>query len=289
MAVKDLSIIGESLNDSIPSTNQLFESGDLTGLVDLARRQDQKGADYIDVNVGPRSPELMAELVRRVQDSTHKPLAIDTPDFNTAKAGMEAYDLERAEGAPPILNSISRLRLNMFDLYQSQVFKPILMISERLENGTPQPNRTAEECYRTAKEMLKTIEEKGLRLPVEQCIVDPGIAPLASDSEGHLKRVLQSMKMIHDDPDFPGIHMSVGLSNFTIMLPSRRADGSLVKSPLESAFITLAMPLGLDMIIGSVARKYELLPEDHPAMECLNDIIELDGFDAITRVIQFYS
>ncbi len=51
----------------------------------------------------------------------------------------------------------------------------------------------------------------------------------------------------------------------------------------------MAMPLGLDMIIGSVARKYEILLPDHPAVECLKDVIKLGGFDAITRVIQFYS
>ena len=51
----------------------------------------------------------------------------------------------------------------------------------------------------------------------------------------------------------------MGLSNFTVMLPPKRADGSPVKGPLESAFLTKAMPLGLDMVIGSVKRNYELL------------------------------
>ena len=83
--------------------------------------------------------------------------------------------------------------------------------------------------------------------------------------------------------------MSVGLSNFTVMLPPKRADGSPVKGPLESAFLTKAMPLGLDMVIGSVKRNYELLPADHPAMQCLEDCIRAGGFDAIMRVREFYS
>jgi len=73
------------------------------------------------------------------------------------------------------------------------------------------------------------------------------------------------------------------------MLPSKRADGSPVKGPLESAFLTMAMPYGLNMIIGSVKRKYAILPEDHPAMQCLKDVLELEGFDIITRVMSFYS
>ena len=31
-----------------------------------------------------------------------------------------------------------------------------------------------------------------------------------------------------------------------VMLPPKRADGSPTKGPLESAFLTLALPLGLD-------------------------------------------
>ena len=89
--------------------------------------------------------------------------------------------------------------------------------------------------------------------------------------------------------DFAGVHVSVGLSNLTVMLPPKRADGSPLKGPLESAFLTKAMPLGLDMIVGSVKRKYQLLPADHPAMICLDDVLEAEGFDAIMRIREFYS
>ena len=72
MPIEGLRIIGESINDSVPSTHELLEAGDMAGLVELARLQDERGAAYIDVNVGSRSPELMAELVRRIQDVTAK-------------------------------------------------------------------------------------------------------------------------------------------------------------------------------------------------------------------------
>jgi hypothetical protein len=97
------------------------------------------------------------------------------------------------------------------------------------------------------------------------------------------------MEMLHKDPDFAGIHMSVGLSNFTVMLPVKRPDGSPVKGPLESAFLAKAMPLGLDMVIGSVKRNYEILPPDHPAVQCLEDCIRQPGFEAIMRVREFYT
>jgi hypothetical protein len=49
------------------------------------------------------------------------------------------------------------------------------------------------------------------------------------------------------------------------------------------------MPLGLDMVIGSVKRKYEVLAADHPAMACLNDCLKLEGFDVLMRVREFYA
>jgi hypothetical protein len=49
------------------------------------------------------------------------------------------------------------------------------------------------------------------------------------------------------------------------------------------------MPLGLDMVIGSVKRKYEKLAADHPAMVCLNECLKLQGFDVLMRVREFYA
>jgi 5-methyltetrahydrofolate--homocysteine methyltransferase len=73
------------------------------------------------------------------------------------------------------------------------------------------------------------------------------------------------------------------------MLPLKRADGSPVKGPLESAFLTMAMPYGLNTIIGSMKRKYAILPEDNPALQCLKDVLEMEGYDVIMRVMSFYS
>ena len=289
MAIEGLKIIGESINDSVPSTHKLFESGDVAGLLELARLQDEKGAAYIDVNVGKRSPELMANLVKRIQEATRKPLSIDTPDPEIAKAGLEAYDPDRAGGEKPILNSISALRLGMFDLCGVRPFKPILLISEHVVDGKSGPCQTAEQTLQAAKFLRDQARAPGREMANDDLIFDPGIAPIGTDCEGNLKRLVTAMELIHEAPDFQGVHMSVGLSNFTVMLPPKRADGSPVKGPLQSAFLTKTMPLGLDMVVGSVKRKYQLLPPDHPAMVCLEDALQSDGFDVIMRVKEFYS
>jgi 5-methyltetrahydrofolate--homocysteine methyltransferase len=287
VAIEGLSVIGESINDSVPSTKELFDSGDIDGILELARFQDARGAAYIDVNVGLRSPEFMAEMVGKIQEVTSKPLSIDTPDPDIARAGLEAYDAGKAGGCVPILNSVSALRVQVLDLLKIGPFRPILLISENVVDGNSQACHTADETYQAAKDLVAAARKYGLTN--DDCILDPGIAPVGSDADGNLSRLLDAMQLIHEDTDLAGVHASVGLSNFTVMLPAKRADGSPVKSTLESAFLTRAMPLGLDMVVGSVKRKYRLLAPDHPAMQCIDDVIRLGGFEAIMRVRDFYS
>jgi len=288
MPIPNLTIIGESINDSVPSTHKLFEANDLAGLKELAISQDTGGAGYIDVNVGPRPAAFLAEMVREVQGVTAKPISIDTPDPVMAEAGLKAYDRARAGGRIPVLNSIAQTRRAMFELTKIMPFMPILLASERVDaKGIGQPCHTAQEVYQTAKELVAEAGKHGI--PVNHCIIDPAISPIGADSDGRFHCLMGAINLIHNDPALKGVHMSVGLSNFSVMLPPKRADGSPTKGPLESAFLTMSVPLGMDHVIGSVKRKYELLPSDHPAMQCLTDCLKLEGFDVIMRVQEYYS
>ncbi|MDR3109430.1 MAG: dihydropteroate synthase [Planctomycetaceae bacterium] len=283
MPLQNLNIIGESINDSVPSTRSLFESGDLDSLRTLAQEQERLGAVVIDVNIGTKTPEFMKDIATLVQDAVSIPLSIDSPDITIAEAGLAACDQKRGL---PILNSISPLRTEMFELYKRYPFRPVVLVSEGIIDGQARACRTADETYNVAKLMLN--EAKRVGIPNDDMLFDLGIAPIGSDGDGNIARLLKGMEMIHNDKEFRGVHFSVGLSNFTVMLPAKRKDGSAVKSDLESAFLTLAMPLGLDYVIGSVKRNYRILEADHQALQCLNDCIKLGGFESITRVIQYY-
>jgi cobalamin-dependent methionine synthase I len=258
--------------------------------VELAKLQAEKGADYIDVNVGPRTPGFMAEVVKKIQEHISLPLSIDTPDPAIAEAGLSAYAPDRAGNRKPILNSISEARLQMFDLYEVQPFIPILLVTEGMDSADEMiMNKTAEQIHATAKNILKIARLRIENLKNNQVIFDPGIMPIGSDSKGDFKRLINAISLIHNDKDLCDISMSVGLSNFTAMLPSKKPDGSPVRGPLESAFLTMAMPMGINTIIGSVHRKYSILKEDDPAMQCLKDVLSLEGVDVIMRVMMFYS
>ena len=288
MPIPSLTIIGETINDSVPSTKQLFDAGNIDGLLELARFQDEKGAAYINVNVGDRPPEFMAEMVRKIQAVTAKPLSIDTPDPQIAQAGLEAYDPARAGGRRPILNSISPLRMGMFDLYAIQPFRPILLVSEQVVDGESKPCHTAEETSRAAQSIVKTFKDRCPGTSNDDCIVDRGIAPIGSDTEGNLHRLIGALALIHADPAFAGVHASVGLSNFTVMLPAKRASGEAVKG-LGKRVFDQGHATGAGHGHRLRQAQLDLFPPEHPAMQCLKDCLKLEGFDVLMRVREFYA
>jgi cobalamin-dependent methionine synthase I len=287
MPLDGLTIIAEKINDSVPSTHTLFEEGKIDEIIQLAKDQAEQGGDYIDINVGTQNPELMGELVKSVQSIVNLPLSIDTPSFEIAEIGMKAYDPSKAGGKKPVLNSISLGRTEMFELSKIQPFKVILMASEHLQDGSTVQNKTGEDVLTAAKQIYEKAQFFGFSN--DDIIFDPTIAPIGSDMSGYTKMTIDGIGKIGSDPQFKGCHISVGLSNFTVQIPSKTKSGELVKTPLESAFLTLTMPKGLDFIIGSTKKKYQILSDDHPALVTLKDILKLEGIEALTRLQAFYS
>ena len=186
-----------------------------------------------------------------------------------------------------MLNSISALRPEMFELAAVRPFRPILLVSEHVKDGRAEACRTAEETYQAAKDLVAAARASGRGSPTTTTSSTRASRRWAAIPRATSSGCSGALGLIHADADFAGCHASVGLSNFTVMLPPKRANGEPVKGPLESAFLTRAMPLGLDMVIGSVKRKYEILPPDHPAMLCLDAVLAADGFEGIMRVREF--
>ncbi len=285
----NLKIIAEKINDSVPSTHKLFEADDFEGLVNLAKTQAEQGAAYIDVNIGLRSPDLMGRLVKAIQDVVSVPLCIDSPDIEIQKEGLKAYDPKKAGGRMPLVNSISELRMDFIDLANIQPVKFIVLCTESSIDGNLKPNETGQEIYEAGIRVRKAIMEKCDYITNDDIFFDPGMGPLGADMNGLTNATIDAVKLIHEDPELKGCHMSVGLSNFSVQLPPRTASGGLVRTPLESAFLTLTNPIGMDHVIGSTKKKYKKLDPDHPALKAVTDILELEGFDRLTRLQEFYS
>ena len=285
----NLKIIAEKINDSVPGTHKMFEANDFNGLVELARLQADQGAAYIDVNIGPRSPELMTELVKAIQNIVSVPLCIDSPDIELQKAGLTAYDPKKAGGAMPLINSISELRMDFVELAKIQPAKFIVLCTESSVDGNLKPNETGEEILAAGLRVSSVLKAKCTYLTNNDLFFDPGMGPIGADMNGITNATIEAVKLIHDSDELNGCHMSVGLSNFSVQLPSRTASGDLVKTPLESAFLTLTNPIGMDHVIGSTKKKYKFLEDNHPALKTVKDILKLEGFDRLMRIQEFYS
>jgi cobalamin-dependent methionine synthase I len=288
MTIEGLRIIGEAINDSVRTTKKLFEDSNFRGIIELAEFQEKMGAEYIDVNIGQREPGFMAEIVKLIQEHVSIPLSIDSPDIDIMRAGLEAYDPAKAGGKKPLVNSITESRMEMFDLCHYRSVSVVLIGAERKEGGRTERNRTGEDVLNTVKRLIQKARSASYQIGNNDLFIDPGIAPIAVDTEGVTKVVLDGIRLIRRDPDLKGVHLSVGLSNFSAMLPPQKSDGTRVKIKVENAFLTLAIPLGLDYIIGSVVKDYRLLNETDPAYQAVVEAIGHGGLESIKRIREFY-
>ena len=176
----------------------------------------------------------------------------------------------------------------MLDLLGIQPFKIILMSSERVEDGVGLQNKTSAEMWETTRRMVKALLAEDHGLTTDDLIVDTAIGTLSSDTEGLMRASLETVNLINQDPDLKGIHMSGGLSNLSVQLPSKEIEGAPMKLQLENAYLSLAVPNGFDMVLGTPWRAYEILPEDNAVFGHFKEIIALDGTDALRRIRKMY-
>jgi cobalamin-dependent methionine synthase I len=200
---------------------------------------------------------------------------------------LKAYDPAKAGSEKPILNSIGPKRLQMFDLLKIQSCKVIMIVNEKDDDGKAVVCTEAVHIVESAHQMYAHAQKHNICN--DDIIFDPSIAPISSDMKGLTRMTVNAVESIGHTPLFKGCHMSVGLSNFTVMMPSKTKSGQLVKTPLENAFLTLTVPKGLDYVIGSTKKKYDFLPEDHPAMQTICKVMNFTGIEAVKAVRQFYN
>jgi 5-methyltetrahydrofolate--homocysteine methyltransferase len=291
MSIPGLTIIGERLNPGFASSKAMLDAEDIPGLQKLAQAQARAGAHYLTINVGDKAtarPGFLADLIRALQAVVDLPLSFDYPHRSVQELCLKTYDPPSARGRLPIVNSVTELRWDMVELRRDHAFRLVIMASERLENGEETPNRTAGEIAQTARRLVERVLNEGNGFEPEDLLIDVSLYPMASDTENLTQRALDAIDLIGNDPALRGVHQLVGLSNLGIMLPKFARDGSRLNVKLESAFLTLAVPRGLDTILGTPGRDYQLLPEDDYVLRGFKEAIALDGFDALLRLREIY-
>lgn len=291
MAIPGVGIIGDRINPGFKTTKALLDAEDIPGLQALAVRQVQAGAWCLDVTVGPRGytdSKFLTEVIKALQAPVDVPLCFDYPSAAVQEVCLKAYDPVKAKGRKPVVNSLAETRLEMLDLLKIRPFQVVLMASERLEDGVAKSNKLTSEVLGVAKRVSsQLIREHGFGRA--DIFVDVTIHSLVSDLEGLTKMALDAIRMITQDPDLKGVHIIGGLTNIGNMLPPLKFDGVPLRQLAENAFLTLAVPLGFDTIMGTPWNPFQLLPEDNVVLQTLKEFIDLKGLNAMRRLRQLWA
>jgi len=222
-------IIGEKLNSAIPAVREAIINRDVQFVQDLARRQAEAGAQYIDVNTAQGNNEIedMEWMVKCVQEVVDVPLCIDTTSAEVAERGLSLCK------GKAMLNSISmeKERLEgMLPLIKKYGCAVIGLTMD--DNGIP---KTAEERIRIAGELVEVFKRENLDL--NDLYLDPLVLPVAvsSDNAVIFFRCLAEIKGKYQ------VKTVSGLSNVSHQMPKRKL--------INRYFLTICLAHGMDAAI----------------------------------------
>jgi 5-methyltetrahydrofolate--homocysteine methyltransferase len=251
-------IIGEKINGSIPSMGKAIAERDEAHVRELAKRQADAGAAFIDVcaSVGEdRELETLRWLFGLVESATGTPISIDSPSADIIAA---AIPLCRKPG---LVNSVSMeggKADKIFPLIADSKWECVCLLSD--DTGIP---KSAADRLRVFSNLMKKAGEYGI--PPARLHIDPLIEMLCTSEDG-IAKVTDTMREIKRQ--YPSIHLTGGASNISFNLPMRKF--------INRAFIILAMNAGMDSAIldplnkdmmGLIFAAEALLGQDEMCME----------------------
>jgi cobalamin-dependent methionine synthase I len=222
-------VVGELINSTRKKIKEAMERRDSAYIRDLAKKQDEAGSDFIDVNAGAfidDEIEVLEWAIGEVQEVTQKPLAIDSPRGEAIKKGLKLH-----KNGKPMINSITKETERWKELFPLAVESDSCILGLCIDNsGIPE---SADGRVRIAKEIIDDLTEAGK--PLEDIAIDPLTTPLSVNT-GYGIVVTDTVRMIKER--FPGVKLITGLSNISYGLPARRQ--------VNRAFVVICIANGLD-------------------------------------------
>lgn len=228
--IEGVKICGERLNPTgKKKLRDALLNEDYDYIIDEAVRQQEAGADILDVNVGvPKidEPRVMAEVMRRVQEYSDLPLQIDSSDKDAIEAGARYYN------GIPIINSVNGEESVMERIFPiAKKYGAVVLGLTMDENGVP---RTAEERFDIAKRIVGRAQSYGI--PRHKIMIDT-LVLTASAEQKLVKETLEALRLVKT----LGVKTALGVSNVSFGLPNRGL--------LNKTFLAMAMACGLNMPI----------------------------------------
>jgi 5-methyltetrahydrofolate--homocysteine methyltransferase len=204
----------------------------LAYLHQLAVRQVDAGADFLDVNVDEYSHrpheqiEAMEWLVGVLVPIARVPLSIDSSSIDIIRAGMGAA---AGMAEPPMLNSASLERADALELAAEA--GGAVIVTAAGAAGMPS---NAEERVANGSEMID--RALALGIPLERVYVDPLVFPISVDGQfgHHCLDAIRELRARYG----PELHITGGMSNVSFGIPERRL--------INDVFLALAVDAGAD-------------------------------------------
>ena len=238
-------VIGERINPTGRKIlSQELERDDYSRVEADAIAQVAAGATVLDVNSGavfsnkmaedPRyadnnfvEPDLMRQLVEKVQEVTDCPLCIDSSVPGALEAGLEV-----AKGRP-LLNSVTgeEERLEIVLPLVKKYNVPVVAIS----NDDTGISEDPEVRFAVAKKIVERAADFGI--PAHDIVVDPLVMPIGAMGTAGLQ-VFELNNRLRNEL---GVNTTCGASNISFGLPNRHG--------INNAFLPMAMATGMTSAI----------------------------------------
>ena len=232
--LENMIIIGEKINGFVPRTCKAIEEHDEEYIKEIALKQAEAGADYIDCSPATTSGigdtlEYMEWLIGLIQEVTDTPIALDSPNVDLL---LEAMKLCKTPG---IINSASLCEGKcdkVFPVIAGTQWGAVIMLDDD-KRGIPSD---AEGRVENFKLVLEKAKEYGVK--PEQLFFDPLVETLGANEEAFLTfgEVCRQIKATE-----PRCHITSGLSNISFQMPVRKM--------INMAFMCLSMQAGMDSAI----------------------------------------
>ncbi len=201
-------IIGERINGQFTDVEEAIQDRDEEVIKDLAQRQVECGADYLDVNVGTSVPshereEAMLWLIDAVQEAVDAPICIDSPRQPVIEAGLERVE------KPPIINSC-QADMEELDTYMNMAMEYDSGLIALTMDKDGVPNDAQKRVALAGNIVMKA---RNLDFDFDDLFVDPIVLPVSATQTqpGFLLEAMQQMQNLSD----PLPHFNVGLSNIS--------------------------------------------------------------------------
>ena len=255
-------IIGEKLNGTIKTVAQAIKERNADFVRDLATRQLDSRADYIDIcsGVPEQDAEVLSWMIDLIQaDHPDVRFSIDSPNPDTILTCMEKCK------NPGMINSASLENGKTEKLFPAVAENKGWNVIALLLDNTGMPT-TVEKRIENFEGILT--EAKKYDIAESRLFIDPLVFSVATTPEGFLN-FIGAAKLIR--AAHPDIHIVSGLSNISFGLPYRKAinHAFLIGAMMNGMDSAIMDPLNRDML-GGVYATEALLNLDEYCIEYLS-------------------